>query len=649
MRKKKLMALSLCVAMTASLCACGNSTTTTETTKAEETTGETTAEAAGETSAAAGEATDGTYTATEKGFGGDVTVTITVENGELTKVDIQGANETANVGGAAMPELQAAMESAKSPEVDSVSGATVTSEAVKKAALSCFEQAGLSYDQKEVAKGEDVTADADVLVIGLGASGTMAAIGAAENGATVIGVEATDTIGGMGNAAQGMFAIGTDEQKERYGEDLPTDEEYWFNKIMEENRYLGNGALVSEYVNESANTVQYLQDKGVNVYLSDQPQMIGHFDTMVEYHRWNNAEPFKYLTQAMEDAGVDIHMNTTAQSLLTDSEGNVTGAVCTQEDGSTLTVNAKAVIVATGSFAGNEELMRKALGNAYDNCMVIKGADLPGLDMMWNVGAAEGDMLPMSHGVTASANLKVADQLTLNTPILWVNNLGNRFMSADLLKETTNFTTAVVGQGGYAYTIVDQKTVDRWTDTTKENTGTWVHYWDRFGIVDADGKPTIYHAPVDKETFEKDFETLTEAGEGIVANTLEEAAEFIGCDPETLKTTVENYNKAVETGVDEEFHTEKDDLVYSVEEGPFYVTKGHAGVLVALGGVNVTPDLEVLDNDNHIIKGLYAVGNNCSGVSEGVYSTIEGVGLGFALTSGRLAGATSAEYAASVK
>ena len=126
-------------------------------------------------------------------------------------------------------------------------------------------------------------------------------------------------------------------------------------------------------------------------------------------------------------------------------------------------------------------------------------------------------------------------------------------------------------------------------------------------------------------------------------NTLEEAAEFIGCDPETLKTTVENYNKAVETGVDEEFHTEKDDLVYSVEEGPFYVTKGHAGVLVALGGVNVTPDLEVLDNDNHII------GNNCSGVSEGVYSTIEGVGLGFALTSGRLAGATSAEYAASVK
>ncbi len=72
-------------------------------------------------------------------------------------------------------------------------------------------------------------------------------------------------------------------------------------------------------------------------------------------------------------------------------------------------------------------------------------------------------------------------------------------------------------------------------------------------------------------------------------------------------------------------------------------------MLVALGSVNVTPDLEVLDNDNHIIKGLYAVGNNCSGVSEGVYSTIEGVGLGFALTSGRLAGVTSAEYAASLK
>jgi succinate dehydrogenase/fumarate reductase flavoprotein subunit len=443
-----------------------------------------------------------------------------------------------------------------------------------------------------------------------------------------------------------MFAIGTKEQKERYGEELPTDEAYWYDKIIEETRYMGNGALISRFINESANTVQYLQDKGVNMYLSDQPQMIAHFDTMVEYHRWNNCEPFKYLTAAMEDAGVDIHMKTTAQSLITDSEGNVTGAVCEQEDGSTLTINAKSVIVATGSFAGNESLMRSVLGNAYDNCMVMRGADLPGIEMMWNVGAAEGNLLPMSHGVTNNANPEVADQLTLNTPILWVNNQGKRFMSASLLKETTDFTTAVVAQGGYAYTIVDQATVDRWTDMSQENTGTWIHYWDRNGIIDENGNATIYHAPVDKDTFVNDFKTMEEAGEGIVADTIEEAAEFIGCDVEDLKTTIANYNTAVETGNDTEFHTDAEDLVYTVEEGPYYVTKGHAGVLVALGGVNVNDELEVLDNDNKVIKGLYAVGNNCSDVSVSVYSSIEGIGLGFALTSGRLAGATAAENAA---
>ena len=470
----------------------------------------------GSTSSAA---KDGTYTATEKGFGGDVTVTLVVKDGAFDSLNIVGDSESAGYGADAIPVLQQEMTDAKSPEVDSVSGATHTSDAALTAAKSCFEQAGLSYGTTSASAtaGEDQTADTDVLVIGLGASGTMAALNAAEAGAKVLAVEATDTIGGMGNAAQGMFAVNSVEQEERYGT-MDTDEEYWIDYLTNKSNYLGNAQLIREFVNESKNTVSYLLDKGVNVYLSETPQQIAHFDQDVVYHRWNNAKPFDILTPAMENAGVDIHMNTTAQSLITDADGNVTGAVCTQKDGSTLTVNAKAVIVATGGFSGNEELMREVLGTAYDNSFVMAGSSAPSVDMMWDAGAAKGELLTMNHGVVTTSSLEVADQLTLNTPVLWVNGLGQRFMNEDLLKDTVEFSSAVMAQNGIAYTIVDQATVDRWCDTTQENTGTWIHYWDQNGIIDADGNRTIYHAPVDKDTFLADFDTLTADGEGIVTD-----------------------------------------------------------------------------------------------------------------------------------
>ena len=218
-------------------------------------------------------------------------------------------------------------------------------------------------------------------------------------------------------------------------------------------------------------------------------------------------------------------------------------------------------------------------------------------------------------------------------------------MNEDLLKDTVEFTSAVVAQGGIAYTIVDQATADRWTDTSKENTGTWVHYWDRFGIKDADGNPTTYHATMDKDTWDADFKTLQEAGEGGVFDTLEEAAEFIGCDVADLEETIKNYNSYVESGEDTEFYKDAGDLNFTVSEGPYYVTKGHAGVLGALGGVNTNEKLQVLTPEFTVIKGLYATGNNVSGISFAAYQDVEGVGLGFSLTSGRLAGAAAAENA----
>lgn len=608
---------------------------------------------AAETTTAAGAVKDGTYNATGTGFGnGDVPVTVTIEGGKITDVTVDAGTQSDGYGKDAADGLAQEVIDGQTYDIDVVSGATMTRNAVSDAVKEIMTEAGYDLDAiaaaKEESKGEDETVDTDVLVIGMGASGSVAALKAAESGARVLGVEATENLGGMGNAAQGMFAVGSVEQKDRYGEDgETTDEAYWYNHFQERNNNMGNSKLIRTFISEAKNTVSYMLNHGVGFFLSKQPQQIAHFDTETVYHRWNNADPFTYIGQALDDNGVEIRYSTTATKILTDADGNVTGAECTKEDGGTLTVNAKSVVVSTGSFANNAALMKEVLGEeVYSNAMVMAGAELPGVDMMWDIGASRGDLLTMNHGVvTLNAGDETVSQLTLNSPILWVNNQGKRFMNEDLLKDTVEFSSAVVSQGGYAYTIADQATADRWTDTTQENTGTWVHYWDRFGIVDENGDPTIYHAPIAKEEWDAGFQQLSDAGEGGVFDTIEEAAAFIGCDAEDLQETIDNYNTYVENGYDEEYFKDPEDLVYAVKEGPYYVTKGHSGVLGALGGVNTNEKLQVLDEQHEVIKNLYAAGNNVSGISYGTYQDVEGVGLGFSLTSGRLAGAAAAENA----
>lgn len=129
-----------------------------------------------------------------------------------------------------------------------------------------------------------------------------------------------------------------------------------------------------------------------------------------------------------------------------------------------------------------------------------------------------------------------------------------------------------------------------------------------------------------KDAFLRDFETLTATGDGIVANTIEEAAAFIGCSVEDLQNTIDTYNGYVKAGKDDQFFKSAEDLLWTVEEGPFYVTKGYNAVLGALGGVNTNELLQVVDSTNTPISGLYATGNNVSGMSVAAYVNIEGTG-----------------------
>ena len=366
-----------------------------------------------------------TFVATAEGFGGDVSVTLEVTDGTVTDVQVEGAAETADIGGAAMPVLAQEMLDGQTPYVDSVSGATFTSKGVLAAAEEAFAAAGLSVEAPEVIQGEDELCEADVAVVGMGASGTFAAVSAAENGASVIGIEMTNGLGGMGNAAQGMFAINSVLQKEYYGDDLGSDEQDWFEHMFDRTQFLGNASLIRTLVGESANTVQYVLDHDIAMFLSPQPQQIAHFGDTIVYHRWNNTQPFDHMAKYLEDNHVDVHFGAHADSLTKGEDGSWV-VTCSKEDGSTLTVKAKAVIMSTGSFAGNEEMMREALGDdVYEAAFVIGGCDGTGLMMLYDNGAAKGELLTMNHGVGPRAastpdggGVKVATHLTMNTPIL---------------------------------------------------------------------------------------------------------------------------------------------------------------------------------------------------------------------------------------
>lgn len=157
---------------------------------------------------------DGEYSSSAEGFGnGEVKVTITVEDGKITNAVVDGSTQSEGYGKTAADGLAQEIVDGQTYDIDVVSGATATRDAVSTATKEAMKEAGFDVDNLGASeeKGEDEEVETDVLVIGMGASGSVAALKAAESGAKVLGVEATETLGGFGNAAQGMFAVGSVE------------------------------------------------------------------------------------------------------------------------------------------------------------------------------------------------------------------------------------------------------------------------------------------------------------------------------------------------------------------------------------------------------------------------------------------------------
>lgn len=611
--------------------------------------------ACGTGSAAKGKA--GTYSSTQKGFGGDVTLTITLsEEGKIEKAEVDAAKETDTIGLPAAEKLAGAMAEKQTIALDTVSGATVTSKAVLAAAEDCISQSGFdveSFKKASTAKGEDEELTYDIVVAGGGGSGVAAALAASETGAKVLVVEKTGSIGGNTLLASGMFAVESSLQKEA-GVETSADEAV--RQLLEYNHYLSNGPLTRAIVEKSASTIDWLRDYGVELYLqngySTQYSHLGENENYeaFSYHKYvdSGAKQFETILAALEANGVDIMYNTVMEDLLVDESGNVTGIVATKEDGGKLTVNAQQTIVATGGFGADLEKVADVLDTDYLNSIGMPNMG-EGLTAMVNsAGAIEIDGTPALHGcqlaestITTNSSDEVLAGFSetpitqlLMSPLLWVDTNGTRFANEDLVYDTAFWANAAVSVGGRYFFIVDKDTLEAYTNGAGGTDGT-----DGDILVSSAGPGASYV----KGDFVELANAAVEAGTAWKGSTIEELAKAAGMDPERLQETVSRYNEIVKSGNDTDFFKSSESLVYDVDGEEYYAFDVRAVFLGTIGGVKVNDELEVVDKDNKAIEGLYAVGTNAGGYYEGDgYPPYEGLACSFAWNSGRIAGESAA-------
>ncbi len=617
-----------------------------------ETSGETNEETSVETSSGNSSVKAGTYTAVEKGFGGDVTVTVTVaEDGAVSSIDVAAESETPAVGGKAAPKLAQSIVDSQSLGVDAVSGATVTSTAVLTAVENALSQAGMdvnAWKEKEVIKdGTDEEVTVDVVVVGAGGSGTAAALAAAETGAEVMIIEKTSEAGGNTRLASGFFAVGTELQKKE-GLNLSVDEAV--NRLLEFNHYLSNGPLTRTIVEKSADTIKWLQNYGMEFYLQEKTTQFAHENDLYAYktyHKYvDSTAGFENIYDNLEKMKSELRLNTSLSSLLTDEDGSVTGITAEKEDGGILTVHAKSTVVCTGGFGANTEKVSGVANNAYLNSLGMPNNG-EGIELMEQAGAIDWDGTPLLHAcqlaesdvVTESNTEELAgfssSSLTqmLMSPLLWVDGSGTRFVNEDVVYDTAFWANAAYAAGGKYYFIVDKATLEDYTKGTTMRI--------------SECGPG---ANLEQDDFVALADAAVEAGTAFKGSTIEELAKAAGMNADELDGTINDYNEMVEKQKDTDYNKSAASLKYTVKSGDYYAFECNAVFLGTIGGVKVNEKLEVINLDYEPIQGLYAAGTNAGGYYEGSgYPPYEGLACGFAWTSGRIAGESAAAYAGTEK
>lgn len=570
------------------------------------------------------------------GYGGDIVAELEIEGGKVTGAVLRGLDEDQDIIGDALEQIAKAVLDGQSCEFDAVSGATITSTGARYAIRDALEQAGLIEKEDT---SQTVRLETDVLVVGCGVSGIAAALSAGERGVKVLMIDRTEVFGGNGLWADGGFFVETYLQKQA-GVDYTVKQAY--EEGMYFANYLCDPILMRLVLGESAETLRWANSYEAGFYLQDYHKMIADEGKPLAYHCWNGGDPIGHFRKALDGMdNVEIMLGMRCRGLIQDEKQAVRGAICEKINGQRVEIRAKAVCIGTGGYIANRKMIANAVGEDVARHLIADSpevSDGSGIQMAWRAGAGKrGEKLLGTHGGRTGyggfEGLPGCDML-MNLPILWVNKLGRRFMNEETIYNSLFYSNLLLAQGGYAYIMFDRRSVEKWMEKTIPLK---MHFWDRFG------ENGGYYCPPVK-TFDTDIEIALENGLAYRENSIQELAGAMGIEPDVLCKTVADYNGFVHTGVDTEFFKSAQSLKCEVADGPFYAIRCCLQAQGTTGGVRVNDKMQAVTKDDVPIPGLYAGGSDAGGLYAGSYTILAGMGISWALTSGRLEGLNAAEY-----
>ena len=630
MKKKNVLA-SLLLAGAMFLTACGGS--------------------ASSTSAAGG--VSGSFTGTAKGMG-EVSVTLTLTDNVITDCTAKGDEETSGIGSVVIEQFPGEVVEGNTINLDSISGATITSNAFVEAAKAALTEAGLNPDDymakaDKTANGETVSYDADVVVIGAGGAGMTAAMTAADAGQKVVILESQAMVGGnSARATGGMNAAKTvyqDENEfdqaagvektlataaEKYADNetitalAKTVSEQWaayqanptgyFDSVelMELDTMVGGKGindpeLVKTLCEGTADAIDWLDENGITLH------NVSSFGgaSVKRIHRPVNEEGkvvsvgaymIPLLQENCEKRGIDIVLNTTVDTILTDANGAAVGVSGTDKDGNTVVVNAKSVILATGGFGANLDMVTQykpeLAGFMTTNAA---GAQGQGIEMATAIGAGTVDMDQIQIHPTVEANTAalITEGLRGDGAVL-INAEGKRFIDEVGTRDVVS-AAEIAQTGSYSWLVVDQAMVDA---------------------------SSVIQGYIKK-------------GYTVTGETYEELGKAMGVDEAAFAETMNTWNGYVEAKNDPDFG--RTSFANPLNNGPYYAIKVTAGVHHTMGGVTINSATEVLKEDGTVIPGLFAAGEVTGGVHGA--NRLGGTAVADFVVFGRIAGESAANYA----
>lgn len=602
---KRTLSLLLAFVMVLGLAACGGNT-------AQETTAAATA-----ASEEAGIYTPGTYTGTAAGKNGDVKVEVTFSANAIDSVKVVEHSETAGISDGAIENIPAAIVENQSLAVDTVSGATVTSDAILKAVADAVAQAGgdveaLKNAAAPAGEKEAKELSADVIVVGGGGAGMSAATRLAQLGKSVILVEKSGFLGGAISVSGGnQVVMGSQLQIDNGVADDSVESmvaDFEANGANKNNKEI----LTLFAENVGATTDWLVANCGIT--FEEGLHQLGEYSHNRELAYTGGGAGFaEAMRKAVEEAGVQVLLNTKAESLIADN-GTVTGVKAASSDAD-YTLTAGNVVLATGGYGANKDMLTDEMKSALYYGPASSTGE--GIQMAQAVGAQTANM---EYGKRYPNGIEVSEGMAKSTiagnivgwtmSAILVNKDGNRVVN-EKASNRTILEEELKQEGGELYLLLDAETFEAWKAKLAPA-----------GISDADIEKYL----------EANGTTTPVFAHG---ETLEEAAAAAGINADNLKATVEKYNGFVAKGSDDDFGRAATYLTKAIGEGPYYIVEQKPRFATTMGGLVINTSMQVLNEAGEPISGLYAAGENCGQVMGD--DSPSGANNAWALTSGKLA------------